>query len=114
MNANIGDLSRKLSVGFNEPYLHNKPISLGVQLFTTKFDYNPAKSYAITNGASANLSNAQQSLLTNYNQSSTGITVSTSEALRKLFRRSGVARVGFRIRCRGRALRPSTQIRATV
>ncbi len=95
VNANVGDLSRKLSVGFNEPYLHNKPISLGVQLFTTKFDYNPAKSYAITNGASANLTNAQQSLLTNYNQSSTGITVSTSEALRKLFRRSGVARVGI-------------------
>jgi outer membrane protein insertion porin family len=95
VNANIGDLSRKLSLGFNEPYLHNKPISLGVQLFTTKFDYNPAKSYAITNGQSANLTNAQQSLLTNYNQSSTGLTISSSEALRRLFRRSGVARVGI-------------------
>jgi outer membrane protein insertion porin family len=95
VNANVGDLSRKLSVGFNEPYLHNKPISLGVQLFTSKFDYNPAKSYAISQGQSANLSNAQQSLLTNYNENSTGLTISTSEALRKLFRRSGVARVGL-------------------
>ena len=95
VNGNLGDLSRRVSIGFNEPYLKNKPISLGVQLFATKFDYNPAKSYAIANGQSANLSNAQQSLLTNYNQSSTGITVSTSSALRGLFRRSGVARIGL-------------------
>ena len=30
MQANIGDLSRNLSFGFTEPYLRNKPISLGV------------------------------------------------------------------------------------
>jgi outer membrane protein insertion porin family len=94
-NANIGDLSRNLSFGFTEPYLRNKPVSLGIQVFTNKFDYNPAKSYAIANGQSANLTNAQQSLLNNYNQSTTGITFSTSTALRKLFRRSGVARVGL-------------------
>jgi outer membrane protein insertion porin family len=95
VNANIGDLSRNLSLGFNEPYLRNKPVSLGVQVFASKYDYNPAKSYAIANGQSANLTNAQSSLLTNYNQSSTGVTVSTSTALRKLLRTSGVARVGL-------------------
>jgi outer membrane protein insertion porin family len=94
VNANVGDLSRNVSFGFTEPYLHNKPISLGVQVFDRKFDYNPSKSYALAGGQS-NLSNAQQSLLTQYNQSTTGLTVSTSEALRKLFRRSGVARVGL-------------------
>jgi outer membrane protein insertion porin family len=95
VNANIGDLARNLSFGFTEPYLRNKPVSLGVQVFDSKFDYNPAKSYAITNGQSANLTNAQTSLLTNYNQSTEGFNISTSTALRKLFRRSGVARVGF-------------------
>ena len=95
VNANIGDLSRNLSLGFTEPYLRNKPISLGVQVSTSKFDYNPAKSYAIANGQSANLTNAQNSLLNNYNQSTTGLTISSSTALRKLFRRSGVARVGI-------------------
>ncbi len=95
VNANIGDLSRNLSLGFNEPYLRNKPVSLGIQVYTSKYDYNPAKSYAITNGQSANLTNAQQSLLTNYNNSTTGLTISTSQALRNLFRRSGVARVGL-------------------
>jgi outer membrane protein insertion porin family len=95
VNANIGNLSRNLALGFNEPYLRNKPISLGVQVFSRKTDYNPSKQYALGSGQSTNLTNAQQSLLTNYNQSSTGITVSTSEALRNLFRRSGVARVGL-------------------
>ena len=95
VNANIGDLSRVLSFGFNEPYLRNKPISLGIQVFDRKSDFNPAKSYAITNGQSANLTNAQQSLLNNYNQSSKGVTISTGTPLRKLFRRSGVARIGL-------------------
>jgi len=93
--ANIGDLSRNISLGFTEPYLRNKPVSLGIQVFDRKTDYNPAKSYAITSGQSQNLTNAQNSLLNNYNQSSKGVTISTSEALRKLFRRSGVARVAL-------------------
>jgi outer membrane protein insertion porin family len=53
VTANIGDLSRNLSFGFNEPYLRNKPVSLGIQVFTSKSDYNPAKSYSIANGQSA-------------------------------------------------------------
>ncbi len=95
VTANIGDLSRNLSFGFNEPYLRDKPVSLGVQVFTSKFDYNPAKSYALTSGQSANLTNVQQSLLTNYNQSSTGLVVSTGTALRNILRLKGVARVGL-------------------
>ena len=94
VNANIGDLSRNLSFGFNEPYLRNKPISLGVEVFTRKYDYNPAKAYSISNNTPANLSNAQQSLLTNYNQSTTGFTTSASEPLKHLWANHGVARVG--------------------
>ncbi len=95
VEANIGDLSRRLSLGFTEPYLRNKPISLGVQVFATKYDYNPAKSYAATGATAGNLTNAQQSLLTNYNQSTTGFTLSVSEPLRHLFSRSGVTRIGL-------------------
>ena len=94
VQANVGDLSRNLSFGFTEPYLRNKPISLGVQVFSQKTDYNPAKAYSIAANASQNLTNAQQSLLTNYNQSTTGLTVSLSEPLRHLFAHSGVTRVG--------------------
>jgi outer membrane protein insertion porin family len=95
VQANIGDLSRNLSFGFTEPYLRNKPISLGVQVFTSKYDYNPAKSYGISNNQSQNLTNAQQSLLTNYNTATTGLTVTASEPLRHLWARSGVTRLGL-------------------
>jgi outer membrane protein insertion porin family len=93
-NANIGDLSRNLSFGFNEPYLRNRPISLGTEVFTRKSDYNPAKAYSISNNSSANLTNAQQSLLTNYNQSTTGFTVSASEPFKHFLASHGVARAG--------------------
>jgi outer membrane protein insertion porin family len=95
VQANIGDLSRNLSFGFTEPYLRDKPISLGAQVFASKYDFNPSKSQSPTGAAAGNLTTAQQSLLTNYNQSTTGLTLSASEPLRHLFSRSGVTRVGL-------------------
>ncbi len=92
--ANIGDLSRNLTFGFTEPYFRNKPISLGVQVFDSKTDYNPAKAYSATGSQSANLSAAQSSQFTNYNTSTKGVTVSLSEPLRHLFARTGVTRAG--------------------
>lgn len=94
VQANVGDLSRNLSFGFTEPYFRNRPVSLGIQVFTSKYDFNPAKAYSISKGASENLTNAQQSLLTNYNQSQTGLTLSASSPLRHLWAKTGVARAG--------------------
>jgi outer membrane protein insertion porin family len=92
--ANIGDLSRNISLGFNEPYLRNKPITVGAEVFSRKTDYNPAKAYSIANGASANVSTAQASLLTNYNTATTGFTGSVNEPLKSLWAGRGVTRVG--------------------
>ncbi len=93
--ANIGNLSRNVTFGFTEPYLRNKPVSVGFQVFASKYDFNPAKSYGAAAAGNTNLSNAQQSLLTNYNQSSTGLTLSASTPLRHFFKHSaGVTRVG--------------------
>jgi outer membrane protein insertion porin family len=94
VQANIGDLSRTISFGFTEPYLRDKPISVGAQVFATKYDFNPSKSQSTT-GATGNLSAAQQSLLTNYNQSTTGLTLSASEPLRHLWAKTGVTRLGL-------------------
>jgi len=94
VQANLGDLSRTISFGFTEPYLRDKPISVGAQVFATKYDFNPSKSQSTT-GATGNLSTAQQSLLTNYNTSTTGLTLTASEPLRHLFAKTGVTRVGL-------------------
>ena len=70
-------------------------MSVGFQVFASKYDFNPAKSYGAAAAGNTNLSNAQQSLLTNYNQSSTGLTLSASTPLRHFFKHSaGVTRVG--------------------
>ena len=93
--ANIGDLSRNLSFGFTEPYLRNKPISLGVQVFDTKYDYNPAKAYSATGTvAGSNSAIAQGTQFTNYNTATKGVTLSLSEPLRHIFSRTGVTRIG--------------------
>ena len=92
--ANIGSLSRNLSFGFTEPYLRNKPISLGFQLFSSKYDYNPSAAYGASTTQSQNLTNALNSQSSNYNQTTTGLTVSLSEPLRHFFVTKGVARVG--------------------
>jgi outer membrane protein insertion porin family len=94
VQANVGDLSRQVSFGFTEPYLRDKPISIGAQVFAQKYDFNPSKSQSTT-GATGNLSQAQQSLLTNYNTSTTGLTLTASEPLRHLWAKTGVTRIGL-------------------
>src|ERR1700716_659299 len=92
--VNIGDLARTISFWFTEPYLRDKPISVGEQEFATKYLFNTSKSQSTT-GVTGNLSAAQQSLLTNYNQSTTGLTLSASEPLRHLWAKTGVTRIGL-------------------
>ncbi len=89
LQASEGNLARNLSLGFNEPYLRNKPINVGFQVFTNKTDYNSNKAYNVT-GQGANQSAATNSLVQNYNQSSTGFTLSASYPLRRSFKRVGV------------------------
>jgi outer membrane protein insertion porin family len=89
VQASEGNLARNLSLGFNEPYIRNKPINVGFQVFTNKTDYNSNKAYNTT-GQGANQSAATNSLVQNYNQSSTGFTLSASYPLRRSFKRVGV------------------------
>ena len=89
LQGNIGNLSRQLLFGFQEPYLRNRPLSVGFQVFSRKYDYNSARNYATVTGQAANLSAAEQSLTQNYNQSSTGMNFSVSYPLRRSFKRVG-------------------------
>src|ERR1700684_3253681 len=90
LQGNIGNLARSVVFAFNEPYLRNKPTSVGFQVFSRKSDYNSARNYATVTGQSENLTAAQQSLTQNYNQSSTGTTFSVSYPLKRCFKRVGL------------------------
>src|SRR6202046_5066874 len=89
LQGNLGNLARSVVFAFNEPYLRNKPVSVGVQLFSRKSDYNSARNFAAVSG-NANLTAAQQSLSQNYNQSSTGLNFSVQYPIRRTFKRIGL------------------------
>ncbi|HEY0784562.1 MAG TPA: outer membrane protein assembly factor BamA [Acidobacteriaceae bacterium] len=95
VQASEGNLARNLSLGFNEPYLRNKPLNVGFQVFTSKTDYNSNKSYGLNNTSTTtadaqNGNNATNSLIQNYNQSSTGFSLSASYPIRRSFKRVGL------------------------
>jgi outer membrane protein insertion porin family len=90
LQGNIGNLSRNVVFAFTEPYLRNKPMSVGFQLFSRKTDYNSARNYAQVTGQSSNLTAAQQSLVQNYNQSTTGLNTSISYPIPRTFKRVGL------------------------
>jgi outer membrane protein insertion porin family len=90
LQGNIGNLARNVTFAFTEPYLRNKPTSVGFQLFSRKSDFNSARNYAAVTGQQVNLTAAQQSLTQNYNQSSTGLNFSVSYPLKRSFKRIGL------------------------
>ena len=91
LQANLGSISRQFLFGFTQPYIRNRPINLGFQIFNQKQDYNAAKNYQTTTGEAVNLTAAEKSLTQNYNQSSDGFNFSISYPLK----RHAFQRVGF-------------------
>ena len=91
LQGNIGNTSRQFLFGFTQPYVHNRPLNVGFQIYNNKSDFNAAKSYQTSSGAALNLTNAQQQLTQNYNQAATGLNFSLSYPLR----RHAFQRVGF-------------------
>jgi len=91
VQGNLGNVSRQFLFGFSQPYVRNRPLNVGFQIYNNKSDFNSAKNYQTATGISANLSAAQQSLTQNYNQAATGLNFSVSYPLR----RHAFQRVGF-------------------
>ena len=91
VQGNIGNVSRQFLFGFTQPYVRNRPLNIGFQIYNNKSDFNAAKSYQTSTGTALNLSAAQQSLTQNYNQASDGLNFSLSYPLR----RHAFQRVGF-------------------
>jgi outer membrane protein insertion porin family len=93
VQASIGAYQRDLVFGFTEPYLFDRPIQAGFNVYTRKINYDQARQYAIATGQNLNLPSAYLQNLQNYSQSSTGTTLSLSYPLRKghSFKRVGVS-----------------------
>ncbi len=84
----LGDQQRNFTFGFTVPYVRNRPLSLGFQVFTQKSDYN-ANHSPLSGGGDQNFSTAQQSFVQNYNQSRSGLSLSASYPIPRTFKRIG-------------------------
>lgn len=91
VQASLGSYQRDLVFGFTEPYLFDRPIQAGFNVYTRKTTYDQARQYAILTGQNLNLPSVFQQNLQNYSQSSTGVTVSLSYPLRRSFKRFGIS-----------------------
>ena len=90
LQGNLGNVARTFTFGFTQPYIKNRPINVGFQIYNNKQDFNAAKNYQASTGLSANLTSAQQSLTQNYNQAANGMNVSISYPLKRhAFQRLG-------------------------
>jgi len=89
LQGNLGNVSRTFMFGFSQPYVRNRPLNVGFQVFNNKQDYNAGKNAA--SAGTDNLTSAQKSLTQNYNQSSNGFNFSIGYPLK----RHAFQRVGF-------------------
>jgi outer membrane protein insertion porin family len=90
VQASLGTLQRDLVFGFTEPYLFDRPIQAGFNVYTRKTSYDQARQYAILTGQN-NLASAYAQNLQNYSQSSTGFSLTLSYPLHRSFKRFGVS-----------------------
>ena len=91
VQVNLGDRQRDFVFGFSEPYLFERPLNLGFQLYTRRFNYDQARETSILTGQQLNLPSALLQSLQNYTQSSKGFSVSASYPLHRSFKRLGLS-----------------------
>jgi outer membrane protein insertion porin family len=90
VQASVGNLARSVRFGFTEPYLYDRPLQLGFNVYYNKVSYDQARQLSIFRGQNLNLPNAVLQNLQNYTQSSAGFTTSLSYPLRRSFKRVGI------------------------
>lgn len=91
VQASLGNYQRDIVFGFTEPYLFDRPIQAGFNVYVRKTSFNQARQYAILTGQQSNFSSAYLQNLQDYSQSSSGFTLSVSYPLRRSFKRLGVS-----------------------
>jgi outer membrane protein insertion porin family len=91
VQASLGSRQRDLVFGFTEPYLFDRPIQAGFNVYTRKTSYDQARQYAIATGQNLQLPSAYLQNLQNYSQSSTGLSLTLSYPLHRSFKRLGIS-----------------------
>ena len=98
LSTTLGSIQRIVSLGFTEPYLFDRPLQAGFNIYLQRYNFNQAQQASIFSGTNLNglyQQLGQQNLL-NYVSNSKGFTVFGSYPLRRSFSRLGLS-FGFNI-----------------
>jgi outer membrane protein insertion porin family len=90
IQASIGNLARSIRFGFTQPYMFDRPLQFGFNVYYNKVSYDQARQLSIFSGQTLNLPNTVLQNLQNYTQSSAGFTTSLSYPLHRSFKRVGI------------------------
>jgi outer membrane protein insertion porin family len=90
VQASLGNLARSVRFGFTQPYMFDRPLQFGFNVYLNRVSYNQARQLSIFSGQNLNLPNTVLQNLQNYTQSSAGFTTSLSYPLRRSFKRVGI------------------------
>jgi outer membrane protein insertion porin family len=90
VQASVGNLARSVRFGFTEPYMFDRPMQFGFNVYYNKVSYDQARQLSIFSGQNLNLPNAVLQNLQNYTQSSAGFTLSLGYPLHRSFKRLGI------------------------
>jgi outer membrane protein insertion porin family len=90
VQASLGNLARSLRFGFTQPYLFDRPLQFGFNVYYNKVSYNQARQLSLFSGQNQNLPNNVLQNLQNYTQSSAGFTSSLGYQLHRSFKRVGI------------------------
>lgn len=93
LQSQVGTLLDRVTLGFTEPYLFNRPLSAGITVYLSRYNYNEARQESLLTGQ--NLTSFYNALgsanILNYVQDSKGVTFSVSYPILRTFARFGVA-----------------------
>ncbi len=91
VQANVGNLARSVRFGFTQPYMFDRPLQFGFNVYYTKVKYDQARQLSIFSGQNvSNLPSTVLQNLQNYTQSSAGFTLSLGYPLHRSFKRVGI------------------------
>jgi outer membrane protein insertion porin family len=90
IQASVGNLARSVRFGFTQPYMFDRPLQFGFNVYFNKTIFDQARQLSVFSGQNLNLPNAVLQNLQNYTQSSAGFTLSLSYPLRRSFKRVGI------------------------
>jgi outer membrane protein insertion porin family len=90
IQISLGNLARSVMFGFTQPYMFDRPLQFGFNIFGNRINFNQARQLSIFSGQNLNLPSAVLQNLQNYSQSSVGFSSSLSYPLHRSFKRVGL------------------------